>query len=26
MHYGVYGRAFDKAIRPAIEWYDKHLK
>jgi len=25
-HYDVYGRAFDKAIKPAIEWYDKYLK
>ncbi len=25
-HYDVYGKAFDQAIKPAIDWYDKHLK
>ena len=25
-HYDVYGKAFELAITPAIEWFDKHLK
>lgn len=25
-HYDVYSRAFDQAIKPAIAWYDQHLK
>jgi uncharacterized protein len=25
-HYDVYARAFDKAMKPALEWYDKYLK
>ena len=26
IHYDVYSRAFDQAIKPALEWYDRHLK
>lgn len=25
-HYDVYGKAFDQATKPAIEWYEKYLK
>ncbi|MGH7354485.1 MAG: alpha/beta hydrolase [Candidatus Rokuibacteriota bacterium] len=25
-HYDVYGKAFDQAIKPAVDWYDKYLK
>jgi len=25
-HYDVYSKAFDQAIKPALEWYDQHLK
>lgn len=25
-HYDVYGRAFDRAMKPAIEWYDRYLR
>lgn len=25
-HYEVYTRAFDQAIKPAVEWYDRYLK
>ena len=25
-HYDVYTRAFDQAIKPAVEWYDRYLK
>jgi len=25
-HYDVYAKAFDQAIKPAVEWYDRYLK
>ncbi len=25
-HYDVYGKAFEQATKPAIDWYDKYLK